>query len=272
MIGGQEGAVRAVGSAERGWADGKLSPHDSAAQCGVRSECAGGGMFFLDRALVAGAVCSCGNPAWWSAAGFPTGVGRSGGGWAVVRSFPYPVRFHSRGGRPARLRVAACLVETRGRKVRRTRDVPGESRTVPRTSGGCRATLRGQIFQPPPPSARLRISSLANCGSLEAERNSWTQQNIEICACQLLRHGSKRCPHSQSWGQPAPAQPSSSLLPRMTAPRPGYHVARRREGSNSDAAGPPNFPPSHLPIVMPIRACGTCRLRPKANSTPWCSP
>src|SRR5260370_40560759 len=31
--------------------------------------------------------------------GFPTGVGRSGeAGWVVARSFPYPGRFHSRGG------------------------------------------------------------------------------------------------------------------------------------------------------------------------------
>jgi len=31
--------------------------------------------------------------------GFPRGVGRSGGGWAAARSFPYPGSFHSRGGR-----------------------------------------------------------------------------------------------------------------------------------------------------------------------------
>jgi hypothetical protein len=30
--------------------------------------------------------------------GFPRGVGRSGGAWAVARSFPWPGRFHSRGG------------------------------------------------------------------------------------------------------------------------------------------------------------------------------
>src|SRR5436305_2927541 len=31
--------------------------------------------------------------------GSPSGVGRSGGGWAAARSFPYPGSFHSRGGR-----------------------------------------------------------------------------------------------------------------------------------------------------------------------------
>lgn len=49
--------------------------------------------------VVVAAVWSCGNPgAVAGRSGFPTGVGRSGGGWAVARSFPYPGSFHSRGG------------------------------------------------------------------------------------------------------------------------------------------------------------------------------
>src|SRR5262249_38993981 len=67
-----------------------------------------GEMSFPDRGLVVGAVRSCGNPAWWLAAGFPTGVGRSGRGRVVARSFPYPVRFHSPGGRKVRLRAPGC--------------------------------------------------------------------------------------------------------------------------------------------------------------------
>jgi hypothetical protein len=53
--------------------------------------------------LVVAAVGACGNPGRvvGGRPGFPRGVGRFGGGWAVARSFPYPGSFHSRGGGPA---------------------------------------------------------------------------------------------------------------------------------------------------------------------------
>jgi hypothetical protein len=105
--------------------------------------------------------------------GFPTGVGRSGGGWVVVRSFPCPVRFHSRGGRPIRLRARGLLSAKSGGSVRVCGKVPGVPRAVPGASADCFFHLRGRIFRPPPPLPPAFGSALSRMVKAKrAERNS----------------------------------------------------------------------------------------------------
>ena len=100
--------------------------------------------------------------------GFPTVVGRSGGGWLVVRSFPHPVSFHSLGG--GKPRHAQAARRRRGSRVRGCGQVClAASRSARRSACGSRRAACGpacgsarSILRPPPPLRPLRIGSLAN--------------------------------------------------------------------------------------------------------------
>jgi hypothetical protein len=165
-----EGAVHAEGAAMRRWASasrarrregGRMGGRPPRRRVAVRRAVRGRGDVLPGSVPVAAAVCSCGNPGRWSAAGFPTGVGRSGGGWVVVRSFPYPVRFHSRGGRQVRLRSRGYLARWAG-EVRSPRTVPGVPRTVRGPRRTAARTARRDFCDPHPfcpPSDQLSRES-----------------------------------------------------------------------------------------------------------------
>jgi hypothetical protein len=166
---GQSADIHFSGSTERGRAGAMSSFSTMRVATRDRSSgAAGGGPTAISSSP---RLCvAVGIPGGGVGLGFPTGVGRSGGG-PVVRSFPCPVRFHSRGGRPTRSRARACSWGERpgGRacEVRRSRLIE------PRGAGGAARRAAWPDFCDPHPPPPLRISSLANFETGGRERNPW---------------------------------------------------------------------------------------------------
>jgi hypothetical protein len=224
---------------EGGWMGGRPPRPRVAARISVRGR--GRGDVLQAQSHVAAAVCSCGNPAWWSVAEFPTGVGRSGGGCVVARSFPYPVRFHSRGGRLVRLRSRGCLA----RRAGEVRTVPGVPRAVPGASPDCRAHLRGRIFRPPPPPA---FGSALSRILKSRERNGTSAPKSYLSLRMSCSTEKRPDRSSRNFMPPEGVQPSQKLIQVQenrgvsvrTGCRWGYHLESMTYGGSRGLQEPPH--------------------------------
>ena len=111
---------------------------------------------FTPLVEAAGAVGAVGIPGGGMVAGFPTGVGRSGGGgW-------WPGAFHTRSASIARVGEGHLHLDSFPQS---TEARPGLRADLRAGLGEPRADLRAaprDILRPPPPPPPLRISALAN--------------------------------------------------------------------------------------------------------------